>query len=78
MFRTLLATAAGVALLLGCAGVSQAQEAADNDRLVIVNGNSHRVIYDDGRDDLFCVTRLYVAGYNQYGHPIYRRTMHCR
>lgn len=56
----------------------QVQDSQANDRLVIVNGNNHHVIYDDGRDDLFCVTRLYVAGYTYYGRPIYRRTMHCR
>lgn len=50
----------------------------DNDRLMIVNGNSHRVIYDDGRNDLFCVTRRYVAGYDDYGYAVHRRSMRCR
>ena len=49
-----------------------------SDRLMIVNGNTGRVIYDDRRDDLFCVTRAYIAGYNRYGNPIYRRNMRCR
>lgn len=49
-----------------------------NDRLLIVNGNSGRVIYDDGRNDLFCVTRRFVVGYNQWGHRVYRRNMRCR
>ncbi|KPL53613.1 hypothetical protein ABB55_16485 [Prosthecomicrobium hirschii] len=48
------------------------------DRLLIVNGNTGRVIYDDGRDDLFCVTRKVIAGYDYYGRPILRRTMKCR
>jgi hypothetical protein len=50
---------------------------ADN-RLVIVNGNSGHVIYDDGRDDLFCVKRRHFLGYNYYGHRVFRRTMSCR
>ena len=52
--------------------------ATANDRLMIVNGNSGHVIYDDGRDDLFCVTRRVIVGYNEWGYPIRRRTMHCR
>ncbi len=51
---------------------------ASNDRLMIVNGNSGHVIYDDGRDDLFCVTRRRVVGYDDHGRRIYRRTMRCR
>ena len=78
MFRTLLATCAGAVLVIGCASVSLAQEAKDNERLVIVNGNTHHVIYDDGRDDLFCVTRRIVVGYTDAGRPIVRRTMRCR
>ena len=52
--------------------------AQDNQRLLIVNGNSGRVVYDDGRDDLFCVTRRHFVGYNEYGRRIFRRTMRCR
>ena len=48
------------------------------DRLLIVNGNNGHVIYNDGRNDLFCVTRRYVAYYNYYGRPVFRRTMRCR
>ena len=90
MFRTVLAASAALALLIGFANVSQAQtllpqadesivqaqDAQDNDRLMIVK--DHRVIYDDGRNDLFCVSRVVVAGYTAYGRPIYRRNMHCR
>jgi hypothetical protein len=54
-----------------------ASDTAD-DRLLIVNGNSGRVIYDDGKNDLFCVTRNVVVGYNEYGYPIRKRTMRCR
>lgn len=49
-----------------------------SDRLLIVNGNTGHVIYDDGRDDLFCVTRKVVIGYDDWGRPIRKRTMHCR
>jgi hypothetical protein len=68
-------------------GYSDAADAADsstdaasaaNDRLMIVNGNNGHVIYDDGRDDLFCVTRKVIVGYNEYGYPIRKRTMRCR
>ncbi len=48
------------------------------ERLMIVNGNTGRVVYDDGYDDLICVTRRIIIGYNDYGRPIIRRTMHCR
>ncbi len=77
MFRTILVASALIASL-GIAGSAQAEEGAPTDRLLIVNGNTGRVVYDDGRDDLFCVTRRYVAGHNQYGRPVIRRTMRCR
>jgi hypothetical protein len=48
------------------------------ERLMIVNRNTGRVIYDDGRSDLFCSTRVYIAGYTDWGRPIYRRNMRCR
>jgi hypothetical protein len=70
--KTLLACC----LFASLAGPSLAEEG--NDRLLIVNGNSGRVIYDDGRDDLFCVTRRRFVGYNDYGRRIWRRTMRCR
>jgi len=63
-------------LFASLAGTSLAEE--ENNRLLIVNGNSGHVIYDDGRDDLFCVTRRRVVGYNDYGRRIWRRTMRCR
>jgi hypothetical protein len=64
------------ALFATSVGVAVAQEA--NDRLLIVNGNSGHVIYDDGRDDLYCVTRRRVVGYDDWGRPIHRRKMRCR
>jgi hypothetical protein len=49
-----------------------------NSRLMIINGNSGRVIYDDGYDDLFCVTRRYFVGWDYYGRRLYRRAIGCR
>jgi hypothetical protein len=75
MIRTILAAAAVATLSVSFAGVAHAQS---NDRLLIVNGNTGRVVYDDGRDDLFCVTRRHVAYYDYHGRPVTRRTMRCR
>lgn len=84
-------TLAAAALLALIAGSTSARAETDfdttvateigsdaQDRLLIVNGNSGRVIYDDGRNDLFCVTRKVVAGYDWYGRPVFKRTMKCR
>lgn len=60
------------------AAVESPAETSADDRLLIVNGNTGHVIYDDGRNDLFCVTRTVVVGYTPYGWPIYRRKMRCR
>lgn len=49
---------------------------ADN-RLMIVSGNSGRVLYDDGRDDLFCVTRVH-HWYDEDGYRHRSRSMRCR
>lgn len=57
-------------------GAARAEEV--NNKLLIVNGNSGHVIYDDGRDDLYCVTRRRVVAYDDWGRRIYRRTMRCR
>ncbi len=65
-------------LLAALAPFGARAEEADNNRLLIVNGNSGRVIYDDGRDDLFCVTRRHIVGYDDYGRRIYHRSMRCR
>jgi hypothetical protein len=83
MFRTFVAAVALAVTSLGLAAPSHAEEqattpAAAQNRLMIVNGNSGHVIYDDRRPDLYCVTRRFVAGYTYEGRPIFRRTMHCR
>jgi hypothetical protein len=75
MIRTILAAAA-VATLAACFTTSA--NAQGQDRLLIVNGNTGHVVYDDGRNDLFCVTRRYVAYYDHFGRPVTRRTMRCR
>jgi hypothetical protein len=75
MFRIAFAAGALVALTVAATGASQA---ASDDRLLIVNGNTGHVVYDDGRDDLFCVTRRVVVGYTEEGRRIVRRNMHCR
>jgi hypothetical protein len=73
-----LALAAGFATVLA-ASAARADDTspAVDDRLLIVNGNTHQVIYDDGNDDLFCVTRVY-CWQDAYGYFHWRRTMHCR
>ncbi|MCW1841886.1 hypothetical protein [Prosthecomicrobium hirschii] len=63
---------------LEAGAIIDADPAPAEDRLLIVNGNSGRVIYDDGRNDLFCVTRVVFSYYDHYGRPHYRRTMRCR
>jgi len=81
MFRSntgrFFSAAAVIALLFASTNASNAQTTT-SDRLMIVNGNNGQVIYDDGRDDLFCVTRRVIVGYTYDGRPVYRRTMRCR
>ena len=55
----------------------QTAPATADSRLMIVDGNTDQVIYDDGRDDLFCVTRVH-RWYDAYGYHHRRRTMRCR
>ena len=75
MIRTIFAAAALATLSVSFAASANAQ---GNNRLLIVNGNSGHVVYDDGRNDLFCVTRRHVAYYNYYGRPVHRHTIRCR
>ena len=60
------------------AGTYADDQSVGQERLMIVDRNRRRVIYDDGRNDLFCVTGVYIAGYTWNGYPIYRRNMRCR
>jgi hypothetical protein len=79
MLRNMIAAAVAVVFSFGLPAASHAEdEAADLDRLLIVNGNNGHVIYDDGRNDLFCVTRRFVVGYTAAGRPVVRRTIRCR
>jgi len=75
-----IAFAAGLALVLAApvARAEDAEQPTADERLLIVNGNTDQVIYDDGYNDLFCVTRVHVVGYNAWGHRVYRRSMRCR
>lgn len=57
---------------------SKVPQLDSNNRLMIIDRNTGRVIYDDGRNDLFCASRVYIAGYTTSGRPIYRRNMRCR
>lgn len=74
MYRLILMCLVGLAVSSGTLSAAPGSE----DRLMIVDGNKRRVIYDDGRDDLYCVTRRRVVRYDQYGRPVYRRNMRCR
>ncbi len=74
------ALAAGLfaALLAGPARADDAAAAPTPDaRLMIVNGNTGNVIYDDGYDDLYCVTRLH-RWHDEYGYRHHYRSMRCR
>ena len=80
MSRLLLIALTFATVAAGTAGVARAEEndGGLKDQLVIVDRNAGRVIYDDGRNDLFCVTQRHWVGYNRYGTPVYRRSMNCR
>jgi hypothetical protein len=54
------------------------QLGSTNDKLMIVNGHTGRVIFDDRHDDQFCVIRRHVVGYDDDGRRIFRRTLNCR
>jgi hypothetical protein len=94
MFRTLIAATSLAAVSVAAVPAAYAGDVAvpggpfatapaaaslnAQDKLMIVSRNTGRVIYDDGRNDLFCVTQRFVAGYTDSGRPIVRRTMRCR
>jgi hypothetical protein len=74
--KLILAAGVAAALAIPAARAQEVAPSAD-DRLLIVDGASDQVIYDDGRDDLFCVTR--VHGWRDwYGYRHYYRTIRCR
>ena len=72
----LILAAAGLASCFAASALADEAPRADS-RLMIVSGHSGRVLYDDGRDDLFCVTRVH-HWYDEDGYRHRRRTMHCR
>lgn len=49
-----------------------------SNRLLIVDGHSGRVVYDDGYDNEFCVIRRHVIGWTWDGRRIIRRDLVCR
>ncbi|MBR0749995.1 hypothetical protein JQ582_39405 [Bradyrhizobium japonicum] len=49
-----------------------------DDRLLIFNSDTGHVVFDDGQDDLFCVTRKVVVGYTEWGFPIRKPAVQCR
>jgi hypothetical protein len=53
------------------------QARGGDNQLIIVNDYSGRVVYDNGRDDMFCVTRRYFVGSDYYGRRIFRGAMAC-
>ncbi len=77
MLRTIIAASLLAAGVAGFAAPAHADDGAADQRLLIINGNTHRVIYDDGHDDLLCVTRWYVTRDN-WGRRVFRRNMRCR
>ena len=79
MFRKLILTSTLLSVTaLGLAAEAQAAPKNGNASLVVINSDTGRVVYDDGYDDAFCVTRRRFIGYHWWGDPIFRRTMLCR
>lgn len=76
MHRTILLSLAGIALSTAALGAGSSR--SGQERLMIVDRDRGRVVYDDGRNDMYCVTRRAVIGYRYDGRPIYRRKMRCR
>lgn len=91
-FSLALATATVAAVLLSGAARAQDMDDADapsagysagsqqdaDSRLMIVNRRSGQVVYDDGRNDLYCVRDRQTVGYDYYGRPVRRTSMNCR
>ena len=75
---SLVAAAVMTAAVSGFGTAAEAKPTKPSSSLVIADGHTGRVLYDDGRDDLFCVTRRRFAGYDWWGRPIFKRTIRCR
>jgi hypothetical protein len=80
MLRFVLAALALISVVAGAnaQNAPQPTETGMQAQMLIVDRNAARIIYDDGRNDLFCVTQRIRVGYNPQGAPIYRRIMRCR
>jgi hypothetical protein len=77
--RSLAAAVLASVVVSFAAPAFAAEKKPGDDRLVIVNEKTGRVVYDDGRDDVFCTSkrvpvgyRRVFAGYDYYGNPRYR------
>jgi hypothetical protein len=79
MFRKILiaATLAATASV-GFGATADAKSHGPKNGFVIADGDTGRVLYDDGNDDAFCVTRRRFVGFDWYGEPIFRRVTRCR
>ncbi len=76
--QALLAAALVTAAAAGFAPAAEAKPGKAKPYLVIADGDSGRIVYDDGYDDAFCITRRRFVGYDWYGRPMFRRVIRCR
>ena len=76
MFRKILLATTLAAVAAVSAGASA--EAKPKNGFVIADGDSGQILYDDGNDDAFCITRRRIVGYDWFGNPIVRRVTRCR
>ncbi|MDJ1158431.1 hypothetical protein QNA08_09315 [Chelatococcus sp. SYSU_G07232] len=71
--NVLLATA-----VIGFAATDREARPRDRRHMAGADGDTGRILYDDGYDDLFCVRRTRLVGYDWWGRPIFRRATRCR
>jgi hypothetical protein len=71
------AVAAGMAAAAVLALSPQAEAKSGQNRLVVVDGDRGRVVYDDGRNDGACIFRRVFVGYDWYGYPRFRKVYRC-
>jgi hypothetical protein len=75
MTKTFFAAVAIAAL--GVVALPSAGEAKPQARFHVVDGDTGRVVYDDGRNDGGCVFRRRFVGYDYWGNPRFRKVYHC-
>jgi hypothetical protein len=71
LLAAVLATSAGTLALPSVA------DAKGQSRFSVVDGDTGRVVYDDGRNDGGCVFRRRFVGYDYWGNPRFRKVYHC-